>query len=158
MESELPLLKKITIAPMQEAVSEPPIQTGLVIQYRKSFTAPARCPNASLVHRYGPPSCGNAVPSSANSSAWGTKNTSAKTIIQVNAWPPPSATVAMVSTPTIVHMRKNKMSKRPKCRCSLALSVTEAAVISIVAIRRPPGTSVLSCPKAWPTCVSLLFH
>ena len=32
MESELPWLKKITTAPMQEAVSDPPIQTGLVIQ------------------------------------------------------------------------------------------------------------------------------
>ena len=34
---------------MQLIVSEPPIQTGLVIQYRKLFTAPARCPKASRV-------------------------------------------------------------------------------------------------------------
>ena len=141
---------------MQEAVSEPPIQTGLVIQYRKLLTAPARWPNASLVHRYGPPSCGNAVPSSANSSAWGTKNTSAKTIIQVNACPPPEATVAMVSTPTIVQMRKNKMSKRPKCRRSLALSAAAAAVISMVAIRRSPGTTVHSLPQCDLECIS--FH
>jgi hypothetical protein len=32
VDSELPWLKKITIPPMQEAVSDPPIQTGLVIQ------------------------------------------------------------------------------------------------------------------------------
>jgi hypothetical protein len=44
----------------------------------------------------------------------GTKNTTAKIIIQVKAWPPPWATAAMVSTPTIVQMRKKRMSKRPK--------------------------------------------
>src|ERR1700691_1304090 len=80
-----PWLKKTSIAPMHEIVSEPPIQTGLVIQYRKLLTAPARWPKASRVHMYGPPSCGKAVPSSANSSAWGTKNTTAKIIIQVKA-------------------------------------------------------------------------
>jgi hypothetical protein len=45
----LPLLKNTSTAPMQEMASVPPIQTGLVIQYRKLLTAPARCPNASLV-------------------------------------------------------------------------------------------------------------
>ena len=74
----LPLeVKKTLTAPTQEAASEPPIQTGLVTQYRKLFTAPASRPNASLVHRYGPPSCGNAVPSSAKSSACGTKKITA---------------------------------------------------------------------------------
>src|SRR5579859_4627964 len=125
---------------MQEAVSDPPIQTGLVIQYRKSLTAPARWPNASLVHRYGPPSCGNAVPSSANSSAWGTKKTTANTIIQVKASPPLLATEAIVSTPTIVQIRKNRMSKRPKCRCSLRLSSSAASVMGT------PGASAMSDP------------
>jgi hypothetical protein len=31
------------------------------------------------------------------------------------------------------------MSKRPKCRCSFALSATEAAVMSMVAMRHPLG-------------------
>ena len=45
----MPWLKNTWMAPTQLIVSEPPIQTGLVIQYRKLFTAPARCPKASLV-------------------------------------------------------------------------------------------------------------
>src|SRR5277367_6704872 len=44
-----PWLKNTSTAAMQEMVSEPPIQTGFVIQYRKLFTAPARCPKASRV-------------------------------------------------------------------------------------------------------------
>src|SRR5512142_563767 len=47
--SALPLLKNTSMAPMQLIASVPPIQTGLVIQYRKLLTAPARCPKASLV-------------------------------------------------------------------------------------------------------------
>jgi hypothetical protein len=39
-------------------------------------------------------------------------------------------TVAIVSTPTMVQMRKNKMSKRPKWRCSFWRS-TAAAVVSV---------------------------
>ena len=128
---------------MQVMVSEPPIQTGLVIQYRKLFTAPARCPKASRVQKYGPPSCGNAAPSSANSRACGTKNTTAKTIIQVKASPPPCATVAMVSTPTMVQIRKNRMSKRPKWRCSFCRSTVAATVIvsRVSVIRGAPGGS-----------------
>src|SRR5450755_1003369 len=57
-----PWLKNTSTAPMQEMVSDPPIHTGLVIQYRKLFTAPARCPKARRVHRYGPPSWGKADP------------------------------------------------------------------------------------------------
>jgi hypothetical protein len=34
-----------------------------------------------------------------------------------------------VSTPTIVQIRKKRMSNRPKCRWSLALSVAAAAVV-----------------------------
>ena len=34
---------------MQEMASAPPIHTGLVIQYKKLFTAAIRCPKASLV-------------------------------------------------------------------------------------------------------------
>jgi hypothetical protein len=44
-----PWLKNTSTAPMQEMASVPPIHTGLVIQYRKLFTAPARCPKASRV-------------------------------------------------------------------------------------------------------------
>src|ERR1700691_2202937 len=76
--SVLPSLKKTCTAPMHEMVSDPPIHTGLVIQYRKLLMAPTRCPKASRVHRYGPPSWGKAVPSSENRSACGTKNTTAK--------------------------------------------------------------------------------
>ena len=120
----------------------PPIHTGLVIQYRKLLTAPARCPKASRVQWYGPPSSGNAAPSSANSSACGTKNTTARTIIQVKAWPPPWATVAMVSTPTIVQMRKKRMSKRPKWRCSFCRSTVAATVVvsRVSVIRSAPGS------------------
>ena len=44
-----PWLKNTWTAAMQVMVSDPPIHTGLVIQYRKLLTAPARCPKASLV-------------------------------------------------------------------------------------------------------------
>ena len=162
-----PWWKNTSTAPMQEIVSDPPIHTGLVIQYRKLLTAPARWPKASRVHRYGPPSCGNAAPSSANSRACGTKKISANTIIQVNASPPPWATVAMVSTPTIVQIRKNRMSNRPKWRCSLALSSAakssswrSAAAIKALPVARaepgllqsqPPGTmaGILQIPDIW---------
>jgi hypothetical protein len=116
------------MAVIAENASVPPIHTGFVTQYRKLLTAPARCPKARRVHRYGPPSCGNAVPSSANSKAWGTKKVTAKTIIQVKASPPLEATDAIVSTPTIVHTRKNRMSNRPKCFLSFAFSATSASV------------------------------
>jgi hypothetical protein len=55
------------MAATQAPASVPPIHTGLVIQYRKLLTAPTRRPKASLVQKYGPPSCGKAEPSSANS-------------------------------------------------------------------------------------------
>src|SRR6516165_7766196 len=55
-----PPWKKTWSAPTQDTASDPPIHTGLVTQYRRLLTAPTRCPNASRVHRYGPPSCGNA--------------------------------------------------------------------------------------------------
>src|ERR1700728_4060114 len=49
----LPLeVKKPLPAPRQGAGSAPPIHTGLVTQYRKLFTAPARRPKASLVQKY----------------------------------------------------------------------------------------------------------
>ena len=44
-----PWLKNTSTALMQVMVSVPPIHTGLVIQYRKLLTAPARCPKASRV-------------------------------------------------------------------------------------------------------------
>src|ERR1700734_2286988 len=44
-----PGLKNPGTAARQLMVSHPPIHAGLVIQYRKLFTAPARCPKASRV-------------------------------------------------------------------------------------------------------------
>src|ERR1700730_3055252 len=44
-----PWLKNTSTAAMQLMVSVPPIHTGLVIQYRRLFTAPARCPKARRV-------------------------------------------------------------------------------------------------------------
>ncbi len=65
----------------------------------------------------------------------------------MNASPPLLATDAIVSTPTIVQIRKNRMSKRPKCRWSLALSVAAAAVVVVsrIAIRRYSVAKVNSC-------------
>src|SRR5579875_1313894 len=45
-------------------LSVPPSQNGFVIQEKIEGTAPVRRPNASFVHTYGPPSSGNAEPSS----------------------------------------------------------------------------------------------
>ena len=50
-------------------------------------------------------------------------------ISQVNASGPLAATVPMVSIPTSVHSRKNKMSKRPKVFLSLAFSSSAAWVV-----------------------------
>jgi hypothetical protein len=90
------------------------------------------------------------VPSSANSRACGTKKTTAKTIIQVKASPPLLATEAIVSTPTIVQIRKNRMSKRPKCFCSFCRStsatVSGSRVVSAIGGGAPcssRGTSSL---------------
>src|SRR5258708_35716519 len=47
----LPALKKTSTVPTQVTASVPPIHTGLVIQYRKLFTAPTKWPKASRVHR-----------------------------------------------------------------------------------------------------------
>src|SRR5882757_1820949 len=44
-----PWLKNTSAGALQLMGSEPPIHTGLVIQYGKLFTAPARCPKASRV-------------------------------------------------------------------------------------------------------------
>src|ERR1700753_1746189 len=71
------------------------------------------------------------------------KNTTANTIIQVKASPPLLATEAIVSTPTIVQIRKNRMSKRPKCRRSFALSISAALVMGTA----PSAASALGDPS-----------
>ena len=71
----------------------------------------------------------NVEPSSAVSSAYGTKKTTARKISQVNPCAPLEATAPSVSSPTSVQSRKNSMSKRPKCFCSFAFSSTAAAVV-----------------------------
>ena len=53
-----------------------------------------------------PPSSGNADPSSATISAYGTKNATARKISQVKPWAPSAATTPSVSTPTMVQIRK----------------------------------------------------
>ncbi len=85
------------------------------------------------------------------------KNTTAKTSIQLNASPPLRATEAMVSTPTIVQMRKNKMSNRPKWRRSLRLSATAASVMGTPAaiVMGPPLREVPGRPAAHLGAVSL---
>jgi hypothetical protein len=50
------------------------------------------------------------------------KKTTASTMSQVKASAPDEATVPMVSTPTMVHSRKNRMSKRLKCLRSFCRS------------------------------------
>ena len=42
----------------------------------------------------------------------------------MNAWGPLLATAPSVSSPTMVQIRKNKMSKRAKCFCSFFFSAS----------------------------------
>jgi hypothetical protein len=92
--------------------SVPPTHSGLEIQYMIWLTPATRRPNASFVHTYGPPSNGNAVPNSATSRPYGTKNATARMIIQVRPCGPLATTEPIVSSPTSVQTRKNRMSNR----------------------------------------------
>ncbi len=48
---------------------EPPTQSGFVTQYSTAPMPATKRPQASFIHSYGPPSCVNALPSSAITSA-----------------------------------------------------------------------------------------
>jgi hypothetical protein len=49
---------------------------------------------------------------------------------QVKAWAPFEETVPSVSSPTIVQIRKKRMSKRPKCLRSFDFSSSAAVVVT----------------------------
>ena len=68
--------------------SEPPSQSGFVIQYRTAPSAAAPRPHASRIQWYGPPSRTNAPPISDISSAYGRTNSGTSTSIHVNVWAP----------------------------------------------------------------------
>src|SRR5215469_4313566 len=104
------------------ALSVPPTQSGLDSQYRIAVTAPAGRPNAILAHSYGPPSTGNAEPSSAVSMPYGIRNTTSDITNQVIACAPASAANATLSRPTIAHAVNSTRSRRPSTRRSLAFS------------------------------------
>ena len=72
---------------------------------------------------------GEREPSSAVSSAYGTKKKTPRNASQVNACAPSLETAPSVSRPTSVQIRKKKMSKRPKCFCSFAFSSSAALVV-----------------------------
>src|SRR5215831_9403139 len=67
------------------AASVPPTQIGLDSQYRMAVIEPGRRPNDILTHSYGPPSTGNAEPSSATSIPYGIRNTTSEISSQVIA-------------------------------------------------------------------------
>jgi hypothetical protein len=85
--------------------SVPPVRNGFDSQYRTWFTPAASRPNASFVHTQGPPSIGNAVPSSVVRNPYGRKNTTARITIQARPWGPLAATLPMVSRPTRAQSR-----------------------------------------------------
>ena len=104
------------------AVSVPPTHSGLDSQYRIAVTAPAARPNAILAHSYGPPSTGNAEPSSAVSIPYGIRNSTSEMSSQVIACAPASAAWATLSSPTIAQAVNSTRSRRPSTRRSLAFS------------------------------------
>jgi len=63
----------------------------------------------------------------------------AKKISQVNACGPLLATAPSVSTPMIVHNRKNKMSNRAKCLRSFFFSASASVVVTST---RSPGAAI----------------
>jgi hypothetical protein len=60
---------------------------------------------------------------------------------QVKAWAPLAAAAPIVSSPTRVQIRKNRMSKRPKCFWSFFFSSRANAV---VVSSRSSGSAVLA--------------
>ena len=64
------------------------------------------------------------------SSAYGMKKKTLRKMSQVKPWAPFEATAPSVSSPTIVQIRKKRMSKRPKCFLSFAFSSSAAVVVT----------------------------
>src|SRR5579859_860498 len=104
------------------AVSVPPTQSGLDSQYKTAVTAPTARPNDIRAHSYGPPSTGNAAPSSATSMPYGLRKITSETASQVMDCAPPCAAAAMVSRPTIAQAVNSTRSNRPSTLRSLAFS------------------------------------
>src|SRR2546430_758750 len=112
-------------------VSVPPSQIGLDSQYSTVTMAAVNRPNARRVHTDGPPSNGNAEPSSAMSSPYGTKKNRPRNSSQVKPCAPLVATAPMVSRPTSVQMRKKTRSNRRKLFRSLDFSSISSVVRSV---------------------------
>src|SRR5215467_79392 len=104
------------------AASVPPTQIGLDSQYRMAVIEPGRRPNDILTHSYGPPSTGNAEPSSATSIPYGIRNTTSEISSQVIAWAPASAAKATLSRPTMAQAVNKIRSHRLRTLRSLAFS------------------------------------
>jgi hypothetical protein len=69
------------------------------------LTAASGRPKASRVHTYGPPSCGNAEPSSTINNAYGSRKKIPRNTRQVNPCAPLAATAPTVSSVTTVQIR-----------------------------------------------------
>src|SRR4249919_1497560 len=88
----------------------------------RATSDPARRPNAIRAHTYGPPSYGNAVPSSEITSPAGTKKSALTNASQTTVCAPPRATAPSVSRTTIAAIRKQIASIRPSSRRSFECS------------------------------------
>ena len=91
------------------------------------MTEPARRPNDSFTHSYGPPSTGKAEPSSATSIPYGIRNSTSESSSQVIACAPASAANATLSRPTMAHAVNRTRSVRRSTLRSLAFSVVTSA-------------------------------
>ena len=115
-------VKKSPNAEIARMVSVPPSQIGLDSQYSTVTIAATNRPKASRLHTYGPPSKGNAEPSSAISSPYGTKKKMPRNTSQVKPCAPFLATAPIVSRPTSVQIRKKTRSNRRRLFWSLDFS------------------------------------
>src|SRR4249920_203169 len=88
----------------------------------RATSDPARRPNAIRAHTYGPPSYGNAVPSSEITRPAGTKKSALTNASQTTVCAPPRATAPSVSRTTIAAIRKQIASIRPSSRRSFECS------------------------------------
>lgn len=99
-------------------------------------SAAASRPNATSTQTYGPPSCGNAAPVSANIRAYGSRNATAMTAIQVTAWPPPEAICPITSKEITAATPIAMMSKRRRLRFRCGTGAgTDTAVVLLKAER-----------------------
>ena len=88
---------------------------------------PTSRPKDIFTHSYGPPSTGNADPSSATTIPYGTKNKTSETSSQVIACAPACAANATLSKPTIAQAVNKMRSKRRRTLRSLAFSRATSA-------------------------------